>query len=113
MALLTQLGIVYNPPRPDAPLGANLALKQEVDINITQISQVQLPKNLTSLITPLRLMERRAIESALILCEGNVNLAASCLGIDRHTLSRLSKQYIAEDGETPRHRKVKAMHQGA
>lgn len=109
MALMTPLGVVFNPPRPDA----KLALNRGEITDFAQISPVQMPKNLTSLITPLRLVERRAIESALILCEGNVNLAASCLGIDRHTLSRLSKQYIAEDGETPRHRKVKAMHQGA
>lgn len=49
------------------------------------------------LIRPLARVKREAIESAMILCEGNVTEAAKRLGISRETLHRLLRCYRKED----------------
>jgi DNA-binding NtrC family response regulator len=50
------------------------------------------------LVKPLELVTRQAIESAMILCEGNKTEVAFRLGISRPTLMRHLKQYRREDG---------------
>lgn len=49
------------------------------------------------LIVPLRLVERRAIESAMILCLGNRRIAAAHLGISYANLRNKLRGYLAED----------------
>jgi transcriptional regulator of acetoin/glycerol metabolism len=50
-----------------------------------------------SLIQPLRVVEQQAIESAMILCYGNVERAAELLGLSRSTLFRRLKEYREAD----------------
>ena len=45
------------------------------------------------LIRPLKLMERKHIESAMILCQGNLMLAAKRLEVGRATLYRKLAKY--------------------
>jgi DNA-binding NtrC family response regulator len=49
------------------------------------------------LVRRLNVVEREAIESALILCAGDRDLAAASLGISRVTLFRKIKKYATED----------------
>ena len=48
------------------------------------------------LIRPLAVVQREAIESALILCEGNRQLAADRLGIIVMTLRKWTKKFREE-----------------
>jgi DNA-binding NtrC family response regulator len=49
------------------------------------------------LVTPLHVVERKAIESAMILCQGNVSEAAKRLAIGRTTLIGILKRYRKEE----------------
>jgi transcriptional regulator of acetoin/glycerol metabolism len=49
------------------------------------------------LVRPLAIVRRDAIESAMILCQGNVTEAARRLEISRYTLHRLLRQWRKED----------------
>jgi DNA-binding NtrC family response regulator len=49
------------------------------------------------LVVPLAKVERDTIESALILCAGNVRMAAERLGIGKSTLNRKMAEWRAED----------------
>ena len=49
------------------------------------------------LIRPLDSVKRRAVESAMILCEGNASEAARRLGISYGGLRRLLREYRRED----------------
>lgn len=49
------------------------------------------------LVRPLAEVKRDAIESAMILCQGNVTEAAKRLGISRETLHRLLRRWRKED----------------
>jgi DNA-binding NtrC family response regulator len=53
------------------------------------------------LVRPLAETERRAVESAIILCLGNLQLCAQRLGISRTGLRNKLNQYRILDGETP------------
>ena len=53
------------------------------------------------LVRPLLEVERRTIESASILCVGNLSLAAGRLGVSRTFLHNKLNQYRLEDGEAP------------
>ena len=53
------------------------------------------------LVRPLAETERRAVESAIILCLGNLQLCARRLGISRTGLHNKLNQYRILDGETP------------
>lgn len=50
-------------------------------------------RDFTHLVKPLAQVEQEAIESAMILCLGNVNKAAAALGISRSTLFRKLREY--------------------
>jgi hypothetical protein len=49
------------------------------------------------LVRPLRTVEREAVESALILCEGNRRLTAKRLGVAYRTLLRWVEEFRNED----------------
>jgi DNA-binding NtrC family response regulator len=49
------------------------------------------------LVRPLHVVERETIESAMILCQGNVGVAAKRLGMSRETLYRRLKLWRKED----------------
>ena len=49
------------------------------------------------LVRPLHVVTRNAVESALILCQGNVEDAAKRLGISRPTLYRMLRKWRKED----------------
>lgn len=51
------------------------------------------------LVRPLRVVEREAIESAMILCGGDTALASERLEIGRATLYRKLSQWRSEDFE--------------
>jgi transcriptional regulator of acetoin/glycerol metabolism len=51
-------------------------------------------------IRPLDQVEKEAILQAMILCRGNVSLAAERLGIARETLSRKLSKYRDDDVAT-------------
>lgn len=53
------------------------------------------------LVRPLAEIERQAIESAIVLCVGNVKLAAQRLEISRGSLREKLNSYRVRDGETP------------
>lgn len=54
------------------------------------------------LVLPLALVERRAIETALVLCLGCRPLAAYQLGISVSTLNRKLIEYHNADNEEPK-----------
>jgi len=49
------------------------------------------------LVRPLAKVKREAIESAMILCQGNISQAAKRLGISRSRLARLIQEWRKED----------------
>jgi DNA-binding NtrC family response regulator len=51
------------------------------------------------LVVPMREVERQHFESALILCGGDVLLAARCLGVSKNTLYRRMAEIRAEDAD--------------
>lgn len=67
-----------------------------------RVSIARLPRWKTAdaphrLIVPMAEVNRRAVESALILCAGNQILAASCLQISRSTIARYVRMFRAEN----------------
>jgi DNA-binding NtrC family response regulator len=62
------------------------------------------------LIRPWAEVERKAIESAMILCAGNLTLASQKLGLSRTGLRQKLNGYRVQDGESPLpDRRIKAM----
>jgi len=64
---------------------------------LTQTREQILERCAPDLIRPLATVKRQAIESALILCQGNVTEAAKRLGISRAQLTRIVAQWRKED----------------
>lgn len=85
MSLLQQDGSVVGGTRRPMP------------VLLPALAEVDLPQ----LVRPLAEVERRAVESAIILCLGNLRLCAQRLGISRTCLHSKLNGYRVLDGETP------------
>jgi ActR/RegA family two-component response regulator len=64
---------------------------------LTRQPQEILERVARDLIVPLPVLQRKAIESAMILCEGNISEAARRLRVHRTQLCRILAKYRKED----------------